>query len=462
MRIAEPIETHGQFWLPDAPDYKLSGVLRVSESGEPSLELFGAFDSPFNRLRRRRRPSRMRIIGVTEKTGAITLLECIVTHQRDSVVDNNPLSKSRVDVGWAYAGIQYVDQEIMFSSVAFSTEGLNEWFCFHHRPFSTTGDPRLSFTLGFDAPEPIVVQLTDSLIVRFQMHAGQSSGLFDQSMTTKMIIRVDSSYKRSLEEFLEVMRRVRTFVCLALDQTVNFTNISGLLQAPNEPATPHDIIQIYAKMDAYDSPKQDFGLGPFLIPFPDVAGKLDEYLQRWFNGYAEYEPTFNLYFAVASNRFMHLEARFLFLTHGIESLHRRHLSEPPMPIAEFDNLVATVAESAPSEWSDWLKGKLKYANEPSLRSRINQMISPFDDLFGTASVRKKFVNDVVITRNYFTHYDRDIRDQAVTQPDALLELSGKLEGLVQLRLLELVGMDHEQIRSTAKNYPRLRRKLQIE
>ena len=461
MRIAEPIETHGYFWLPDEPDHRLSGTLRISENGETSLELFGAFDSPFNRLRNRQRPRRLRILGITDKKYDVTLIDCIVTNQSDTVIGNIPLSKSSIHVGWVFSGIHFVEKEITFSSMSFSVEGLDEWFCFQHRPFSSTGDLRGSITLHYSAPEPIVVQLSDNLTIRMHMRAGQHSGLFDQTLTTKMSIQIDSSSKLLFAEFLEVMERIRTFICLALDQVLNYTFVAGLLQAPNEPSTPRDIVEIYTTFDAYDSPKQDIRLGHFLIPFQDVADNLGEYLRQWFDGYAEYEPTYNLYFAVASNRFMHLEGRLLFLVQGIESLHRRRLPEPRMPIAEFDSLVAAVAESAPSKWSDWLKTKLKYANEPSLRSRMNQMISPFNDLFGTATARKNFVNKVVNTRNYFTHYDNRIQDQAVTDPEALLQLTDKLEGLVQLRLLELLGMENEEIKNTAKRYTRLRRRLQI-
>ena len=460
MRLSEPIMTHGYFWLPDEPDNRLAGVLRISESGDASLELFGAFDSPFARSRSKRIPRRPRIHGLTDKTSAVTLVDCIVTSQRDTVIGENPLSKSAVHVGCVFSGIHFEDEEITFSSMSFSVEGLDEWFCFHYRPFTSTGDPRIAITLRYDAPKPITFQLSNNLRIGFYMRAGQSSGMFEQSMNTKMSIQIDSNYMRSFAEFMEVMKKIRNFLCLATDRMLNYTNITGCRQMPKESSTPLDYVDIYARFDAYDSPKQDISIGHCLIPYQSVSDNFGEYLRQWLDGYAEYEPTYNLYFAVTSNRFMHLEGRFLFLLHGIESLHRRSSSATRMPKAEFDSLVASVVKNAPAKWGNWLKGKLQYANEPSLRNRMKQVISPFNDLFGTDDIRKKFVYQVVTTRNYFTHYDAGIQDEAVTDPDELWRLSDKLEGLVQLQLLMLLGMNHEEIRNIVRRYPRLQKKLQ--
>ena len=56
---------------------------------------------------------------------------------------------------------------------------------------------------------------------------------------------------------------------------------------------------------------------------------------------------------------------------------------------------------------------------------MKQMIEPFKDLFGNAKERKSFIRKVVDTRNYFTHYDIGLENQA---------LSGKeVRGLRKIR-----------------------------
>ena len=43
MRIAEPIETVGHFWLPGQSHPKMSGTLRVSKLGRVEVDLIGLF-----------------------------------------------------------------------------------------------------------------------------------------------------------------------------------------------------------------------------------------------------------------------------------------------------------------------------------------------------------------------------------------------------------------------------------
>ena len=220
-------------------------------------------------------------------------------------------------------------------------------------------------------------------------------------------------------------------------------------------------MDIYGRFDPYDLPKEDFSPGWFLIPFEAIAHKIQEYLPRWLEHYQEYEPTFNLYFTVATNRYMHLEGSFLFLVHGIESLHRRSSPETRMSKEEFNTLLDTILQSTPDQWKELVRMNLNYANEISLQRRIRQMIAPFSDLFGNVSARSKFTNQVATTRNYLTHYDHRSKEEAVTEPQELLQLRYKLEALVQLHLLQLLGLEDGHIRALADRYPPLQRKLGI-
>ena len=72
-RLPESIETYGYFWLAEKPDNRLTGVLRISEKGDSSLEMFGAFDSLHNRPLLQLTGERLNILGVTDKAGPVTL-----------------------------------------------------------------------------------------------------------------------------------------------------------------------------------------------------------------------------------------------------------------------------------------------------------------------------------------------------------------------------------------------------
>ena len=456
MQIPESIEAYGYFWLEAEPDKKLSGVLSISEKGYASLEIFGAIVSPDSGSYWQPGGERLRILGVTDKAGAVTLVDCIVLQQNTVENIGGLLSKSSLHVDYVFRGAHFGTEEICFSAVTFSVEGLDEWFCFHYHPFASADVQTRLMSITYTQPEPITFPIPDDFIIDFHMGPGMESGMFQKTITTKMIIGIESSRPRSFAEFMQVLRRVKNFLCLAFDRTVSFTSITGFQQEPN--ARPVDI---YGRFDPYDLPKEDISPGWFLIPFEDIAHKIQEYLPRWLEHYQEYEPTFNLYFTVMTNRYMHLEGGFLFLVHGMESLHRRSSSETMMSEEEFNTLLDTILQSTPDPWKDLVRSNLNYANELSLQRRIRQMIAPFKDLFGNDSARSKFTNQVVKTRNYLTHYDPRIKNEAVTEPQELLQLHSKLEALVQLHLLQLLGIEHDHIRDMATRYPPLQQKLGI-
>ena len=465
MQLPESIETYGYFWLPGKPDNRLTGVLRISDRGDASLEMFGTFNSPRARPLQKLTGERLHILGVTDKAGPVTLVDCLVAEQHNVVNVESlsaSLSKSNLYVGCVFWGAHFDTGEIGFWGMTFSVEGLDEWFVFHHRPFSHDVDLTGPTSVTYNQPEPITFPISDDLKIGFHMGAGMKSSLFEETITTEMSVRIESSRPRSFSEFMQVLRQVKNFLCLAFDRSVSFTSIAGSFSEQNAPYNPRDTVVIYGHFDPYDLPKEDISAGNFLISFEEMAHGVQDYLPRWLERYEEYEPTFNLYFAVSENRFMHLEGRFLFLVHGIESLHRRSSSETRMPEDEFNRLSDSILQSTPRKWRSWIKETLKYANAPSLRTRIREMIAPFSELFGTDSERKAFIHQVVSTRNYLTHYDEGIKNQAVTGPNELLQLRSKLEALVQLHLLRLLGIDNDHIKNMALRYSPLRRKLGFE
>ena len=225
MQLPEPIETNGYFWLEDKRHNKLAGVLSISEKGNASLGIFGAFHSPDNRPIGQLTGQRLHVLGVTDKSGAVTLVDCIVIEQND-VVNLDLLSKSSLDVGCVFWGAHFDTAEICLSNMAFSVEGLDEWFVFNHRPFSHDWDPTGPMSLSYNQPEPITFQIPDDLIIGFHMGAGMKSSLFQQTITTKMNIGIESSRPRSFSDFMQVLRKVKNFLCLAFDRTVFFTLIT--------------------------------------------------------------------------------------------------------------------------------------------------------------------------------------------------------------------------------------------
>ena len=403
------------------------------------------------------------VLGITANGGPVTLSGCLEVAKTDTHVSGETISKSSLYVTHAFWGGHFESRNTCFSDMYFSVEWIDEWFYFYHRPFSRHEGPEDRPTLTYTAPDPITFKLTEDLIITFQMNLNENLGMFQRVFATKMSIRVESQRGLLFSDFMIILRKVKNFLSLAADRPVAFTSIKGYLKEDKGSSdSPRAPIDIYGKFDPYESEEQKVSVGSFLINYQEHSDNMAAMFQNWFERYEEYEPTFNLYFTVAANRFMHLEGRFLFLVHGIESLHRRSFNTPKMETGEFEKRVVVILENTPKDWRKWIEGKLEYSNEPSFRTRMEDVIEPFGELFGTKKERKRLIEHIVNTRNYLTHYDKKLEGKAVTEPAKLLALYLKIEGLVQLRLLKLLGMDAEKMVDIAMRYRPLREKLHRE
>jgi len=198
-----------------------------------------------------------------------------------------------------------------------------------------------------------------------------------------------------------------------------------------------------------------------LFAYPDVADNLQGMLKEWLEQHEALAPAFNLYFAVRSGRHTYLESAFLSIVQGLETLHARTSGETLDSPEGFANRIERILAGCPEEFREWLAEELAYANRPSLRTRLRRMLKPFATQFGNADARKQFVDGVVNTRNYLTHYDSTLADRAA-QGAAIHRLTAKLEALFQLHLLAMVGISQERIEHLLAENQKLRHRLGLD
>ena len=463
MRLSEPIEKHGFFWLPEYTENQVPGILRISESGSITLEVICFSDPDFGPYVFKERrleddediiTSIDRIVGITDD-GLITLDDCSY---------GNPLghwlgetSTSIIHVHFAFMGFHFDEgEEFTLSKLKFSVEGLDEWMgisgiCRDHNEKSAS--------IHFRHPEEIALNLPDGIELRFTFQANASGRFYppvtEAGITQKAYISLTSKKLRPLEDFLELVSKLQNFLCFAIDETVALDSVVGYITKYGyEPS-----IEIYYQSMLHPRMRPNISQNGMLFNYRNVANQLEKILTEWIDNYKTSEPAFNLYFFNSSDTHRYLDKEFLSLIQGIETLHRRNSRETQMPEDEFNNLVAKILDVVPDKKKNWIKEKLRYANELSLRKRMKQMIEPFKDLYGNAKERNSFIQKVIDTRNYFTHYDSRLENKALSGKklgdlEKLDRLHSKLKALLQLHFLKLSGMDIKFIKSIANKLGR--------
>ena len=471
MRLAEPIEQSGFFWLPEKPDNKLHGTLRISESGEITLELIGLLDDPFAAPRRDptknqfRQQDFDRILGRVEEYGLVTLDRCIYTKEKISL---GGLSTSTLHAHFAFIRVNYErGQEVTFSEFSFMVEGLDEWLSLtgidveHYFQYERIAGA----SIHFSPPEKMSVTLPDGIQLEFGFSwpsPGMVATLTEARVSHKSFMSLKSEEPRSIECFRSLAFKICNFLCLAIDQTVSMESVTARsreLTVENGDAEQRRVpIDVYFQSASYSEVRPNIDRHHALFLYPHIADRLQAVMTKWLASYGAFEPALNLYFTSRYDHRQYIDVRFLRLAQGLETLHRRSSQETEMPKDEFKNHLKSILHSCPKDKRDWLRGKLSSANAFSLRRRLEKMIKPFQHFFGDEEESKSLVSQIVDTRNYLTHYSGKLESKAANHED-LLMLCDKLEALFQLHLLQLIGFDAESIDLIAKDNQSLSIKL---
>ena len=487
MRLSEPIEKQGFFWLPDDAENKLPGILRISDSGEITLELsyFGeprfyasnkrclgiapdGLGGPLNGSENRIN----RIVGIIDND-LITLDKCLYGNWTKNLFGVG-VSTATIHATRAFIGVNYDEgEEIAFSTLTFSMEGLDEWLSISgiQIEYNWTEKGGLkTASIHLDPPKEIEFNLPEGIELKFAfsgtLPSFVSTNFTEASITQKAYISLKSKKLRSLEYFLDLVFKLHNFLCFAIDKTVSIDSVTGyskeITQEIEYGKTREIPIKIYDQSEPNFETKPKVSRHNMLFGYDNVADQLEEILIKWLENYEISKPAFNLYFAARSGGHKYLDGKFLSLAQGIETLHRRNSQETQMPEDEFRNLIDTILNAVPDDGQRrWIDEKLKYANELSLRKRMKQMIEPFKGLFGNSQRRNSFISKVVDTRNYLTHYDSSLENKAAGVED-LWKLCLKLEALFQLHFLRLIGIDDNAIKSMVNENFALRNKLELE
>lgn len=476
VKISSPVEETGYFWLPDEHNKRVPGILKISESGKVTLETtiqsHPALPSSFNNQGfDSKNVTPKRILGATENNH-VTLENCSVIKAGRSVIKSglnigNTLTRRIIQGELAFVGVCYgKDSEITFSAVNFSIEGLDEWL--HTRGGIVNPEFQdnqfQSISITYSPPEAIIVQRLSEdmkLSFRFGFTIPLGFGIKETKITQKAFIRLESEELRPLDDFLEVVNRLHRFLCFAIGKTMPVTSVTGYSrevtqktgQDEKEREIPIDVFYDGLPISDDHSKIEHHNM---LFTYRDIKDRFDATINRWLTNYKEFEPAFDLFFSFQFKAYLYLEGQFLSLAQSIEAFHRMRYNGLTMPKNEFEARRKSIIDNVPDDADKvWLKKKLCFANELTLRQRLEEMFEPFLNIYGKEKV-PDLVSKIVEARNLLTHAGSKTEN---IDPIELHALCEELDTLLQLHFLDMIGMDLAFIEKLVENRPALREKI---
>lgn len=212
--------------------------------------------------------------------------------------------------------------------------------------------------------------------------------------------------------------------------------------------------------------KENINTEDFLMSYKDIKKDFGVIVNKWFEKKEKLDVVFELYTGEFFKN-THLTTSFSNFMQAIEAFHRRNYDSKLMGNDDFEKFRLEfnkyIDQNAPSELKDKLKGTVKYGNELSLKRRLVELVNTLSletkELFfgdGDEKNIKKFLQKLVDTRNYLTHYDMAGKSNVINTDNRFYAIQ-RLKAFLTLLLIKELDINEviilEKIqKSTQLNY----------
>lgn len=432
---------NGRWWLPESPEDAVAGTLKYVRGEGTSLELIGAFKKDGSSRMLREYPV---VIGSAEGR-AITLLRCTGSNFSETplVPASPPTSEIRAEIMLCGAHFKNAD-EAQFSSFYIRFPHLNEWFNTNLINIDHSTDDGDAIT--WKRHEGAVLHESPELkILIWANHHLHASRLDHAKVEQRTYLVVEFTNKISLPDFWKFLFRLQQWLSLGVSRAMTPAEITTSVPPLKEGGHDREvgIFRNYSRRE--DAPVRAHEM---LYTHPDIKSNSSQYLGNWLAKAENLGPVMGLHYGVLSNDALYLENQFLSSVQALEAFHRRTTGvthDIPRPAHELR--LKSILDTAPGDHRVWLGEALAYSNEPRLRRRLNDLIEPFPFLLKYMNVEQKaFVNKIVDTRNYLTHFNEALHDKAARGRE-LTFFPDKLSALFKCCMLRELGMPVQDIQN---------------
>lgn len=450
----EAFTTKGHWWLPSNPDHKVEGDLSFDPRGRSQLEIFGTFQTgPVKEYTAYLFPKRVPIIlGQDDSGQAITLVNC----------SEEPFDPSGKGFPWEYFRyrprtifcghhFRHVD-EVVFSKVSVDYYGLQVW-----------ADPRPHIRVAFIRPVEALAEevSTSNLLVSAGKFSVRICRTFPQDMddqstgeSINRFAQIDFLTENPLDfdAWLGAITDFQVFISLAM----RVSTWPTMVQA-RQPEIESKQISIHYHPVTEFRKTENLSPSNMYFTLQEALPFLERGLKNWFEKSGKLERVIQMY-NWAVSREIFLDEQFMIFARAVEVIHRQIHDEPYIEESRYKEICEALKETLnslmPSSKNDRFKDlegsihtSLNYANRPSLRRRLKDI----GEKYSACSERlfanyKPFIDDVVVTRNYLTHFDEKDKRRAKLEFRELYSMRERLRLLLEVCLLSELGLDNSEIR----------------
>jgi len=299
------------------------------------------------------------------------------------------------------------------------------------------------YILKYKLPEPFQANIDDNYkLILAPTVSGPTVSIVQKeiSLEQKWYVVIESQTEKSFEEYSKIMYDTQNLLSLGINEPVYPLSIEGFIEGKEYPP----VGVFYRLAYGYEVSRTVMPLG-MLFAFKHLSSNFELYIRNWFYKARLLRGVYDLYFGTLRAPKMYLRNQFLNLVQAIESYHRQTIRNVELEKDIHEKRINSILESVPNEYKSWLNQKLAYSNEPSLRQRMGDVTSSNSEILRRFIDNcDEFIQKIIVTRNYFTHNDKELEKEAVREEE-LYPYILKLRTLLEILLLQELGFTSRDI-----------------
>lgn len=443
--MREEFKYEGLWWLPSDPDRQVGGTVQYIPSDGIELDFIGNFTDDIDFK------NQDIILGLLKNGDKITLYNCT---QLNFSTNTNGISTATYSAQIAFGKVHFTGAEdLSIKKLSFQCSNLNEWAS-HLSGYDLSVNKGTSeLTLKYKIPDPIKFTL-DPYEIAVSVRASMPGLPLSNEFVIRQQIQISLTPDKD-QDFFAIMAdalSLRNFLSLCVGRPLNLREVKvtsehSALQGSERILYPE--IEIYYPGVLRTEDQSTLSSRRMLLPLSDIEHRIGEVVGLWFKKSDELGPVFDLYFSTIFAPELYIHQQFLSLVQAVEAYHRRAVGTVDLSPDEHNARIEKILEAVPNGHKSWLKGKLRYSNEVSLRKRIKELIDLCEPFLGDYIDKSKFAHKTVTTRNYLTHYDESLESQAA-KGIALFFLCEKLKTLLEISFMRELCLDDDKLESVVK------------
>ena len=454
IRLDTPFHLTGKWSLPTY-DLYCQGSLAYDED-QLELKLPSGFPSSMeSELKVQTDFERYSVVhGQSSEYGKCTLMKGTVT-KRKTQFPTNETAEMEISGIHLFTGEHLSDHESqLFDGMTVSFTHLNDFVGVNGFHVERLEGELIGANANCQLPKKLELQvdaIESKIIFDQSINVSESRSKLSMEIDTQVSFRPDNP--QNLDWFMGKIWSFNYLLTLLTDETPLPSSVQYSIPDGND--RPNGWL-VYRNSVVNTPSKRP----PVLLFYLRHLGeKFGQFLEHWFSASETMVDALHLFMNAKRDSTDH-KARLLLLAHGLEAFSRDKGNATYMEPTDYQSVISAMNSAIPGNVVDGhrasLKNKIKFGNEHSLRKRLRGLLDELssDTRNLVCNSTNSFINGIVDTRNYHSHYTDDLREKALNGVE-LFWACEKLEMMFRILLLKNMGVEEELIRKRISNHFRL-------